>query len=262
MIVQPAGFLRGVRELATKYDVLLIADEVAAGFGRTGQDVRLRARRRSAGPDVRRQGHHRRLPAAGGDVRDAADLRRVPRRAVGGQDLLSRPHVHRKPARAAPRRSRRSTCSRRTIWSQQSQRKAQQLAEMLEPLRDLPHVGDVRQKGFMVGIELVADKATREPFDPKRRVGAEVCMRIRQHGVILRPLGDVIVLMPPLAMGLEDLQPSWRAVDARCDSFARSLRCRPCQIRDWDTSWTSPPTPRTSAGGARSRTSTRASPSI
>ena len=58
----------------------------------------------------------------------------------------------------------------------------------------------------MVGIELVEDKATRKPFDPRRRVGAEVCMRLRKHGVILRPLGDVIVLMPPLAMGVDDLR--------------------------------------------------------
>jgi adenosylmethionine-8-amino-7-oxononanoate aminotransferase len=52
----------------------------------------------------------------------------------------------------------------------------------------------------------VADKATRRPFDPKRRLGAEVCSNIRKHGVILRPLGDVIVLMPPLAMELDDLK--------------------------------------------------------
>jgi adenosylmethionine-8-amino-7-oxononanoate aminotransferase len=76
---------------------------------------------------------------------------------------------------------------------------------MLEALRPLPKVGEIRQKGFMVGIELVEDKATRQPFDPRRRVGAEVCMNLRRHGVILRPLGDVIVLMPPLAMGIEDL---------------------------------------------------------
>jgi adenosylmethionine-8-amino-7-oxononanoate aminotransferase len=57
----------------------------------------------------------------------------------------------------------------------------------------------------MVGIELVAGRRTKQPFDPKRRVGAEVCVKLRSHGVILRPLGDVIVMMPPLAMGVEDL---------------------------------------------------------
>jgi len=72
-------------------------------------------------------------------------------------------------------------------------------------------VGDWRGIGFMWGIELVKDKASRERFDPRLRVGAAVCARVRRHGVILRPLGDVIVLMPPLAMGLEDLK---KIVDA------------------------------------------------
>ncbi len=58
----------------------------------------------------------------------------------------------------------------------------------------------------MVGIELLADSETRQPFDPKRRVGAEVCLNCRKHGIIIRPLGDVVVLMPPLAMGVEDLR--------------------------------------------------------
>jgi adenosylmethionine-8-amino-7-oxononanoate aminotransferase len=70
---------------------------------------------------------------------------------------------------------------------------------MLENLKQFKHVKEIRQKGFMVGIELIG-------FDPKRRVGAEVCAKIRRHGVILRPLGDVIVLMPPLAMKIDDLR--------------------------------------------------------
>jgi adenosylmethionine-8-amino-7-oxononanoate aminotransferase len=77
---------------------------------------------------------------------------------------------------------------------------------MLEPLRDLPHVGDIRQKGYMVGIELVRDKRTREPFDPAKRLGHAVCNAIRRRGVIIRPLGDTIVLMPPPAMSPEHLQ--------------------------------------------------------
>jgi adenosylmethionine-8-amino-7-oxononanoate aminotransferase len=58
---------------------------------------------------------------------------------------------------------------------------------------------------------LVEDKETRRPFDPRRRVGAVVCSHLRRHGVILRPLGDVIVIMPPLAMGADELS---KIVDA------------------------------------------------
>jgi adenosylmethionine-8-amino-7-oxononanoate aminotransferase len=57
----------------------------------------------------------------------------------------------------------------------------------------------------MVGIELVRDRDTREPFDPADRVGHLVCMAARKYGVILRPLGDVIVLMPPLSISTDEL---------------------------------------------------------
>jgi adenosylmethionine-8-amino-7-oxononanoate aminotransferase len=88
----------------------------------------------------------------------------------------------------------------------QVQTKSKQLAKMLKDVAALPHVLEIRQMGFMVGIELCQDKEKRTPFDPKLRMGAQICQRIRNRGVILRPLGDVIVLMPPLAMDLDDLQ--------------------------------------------------------
>ncbi|HEX3358422.1 MAG TPA: aminotransferase class III-fold pyridoxal phosphate-dependent enzyme, partial [Tepidisphaeraceae bacterium] len=97
--------------------------------------------------------------------------------------------------------------------------KSRQLSVMLDALRELAHVGDIRQKGFMVGIELVKNKQTREPFDPKQRMGAEICQRIRKHGIILRPLGDVIILMPPLAMGVDDLQTIVSAVKSEISTL-------------------------------------------
>jgi adenosylmethionine---8-amino-7-oxononanoate aminotransferase len=83
---------------------------------------------------------------------------------------------------------------------------------MLDELREHPHVGEIRQKGLMVGIELIADKRTRARFEPNRRTGHQFCSEIRKHGVILRPLGDVIVIMPPLAIGVDDLNKIVRAV--------------------------------------------------
>src|SRR5262249_26744295 len=64
----------------------------------------------------------------------------------------------------------------------------------------LEHVGDVRQRGLMIGIELVADRGRRTPYAPAERIGQRVCEAVRRHGVILRPLGNVIVLMPPLSL--------------------------------------------------------------
>jgi adenosylmethionine-8-amino-7-oxononanoate aminotransferase len=80
------------------------------------------------------------------------------------------------------------------------------LARLLAGLAEHPHVGDIRRRGLMVGIELVQDKATREPFPVARRVGHQVILAARKLGAILRPLGDVIVLMPPLCITLEELE--------------------------------------------------------
>ena len=74
------------------------------------------------------------------------------------------------------------------------------LGKHLDRIAGLPWVGDVRQKGLLAGIELVADRATKQPFPAHLRLGHAVCKRAREHGALLRPLGDVIVLMPPLAI--------------------------------------------------------------
>ncbi len=80
------------------------------------------------------------------------------------------------------------------------------LWERLQGLEALPHVGDIRGRGLMVGVELVAEKESRRPYSPGARVGHRVITAARKRGVILRPLGDVIVLMPPLCLGEEELE--------------------------------------------------------
>ena len=71
---------------------------------------------------------------------------------------------------------------------------------------NLRYVGDVRQRGFMVGIELVKDKKTKQPFPWEEKVGVKVCQEVRKSGIILRPLGNVIVIMPPLSMTIKELE--------------------------------------------------------
>jgi len=69
----------------------------------------------------------------------------------------------------------------------------------------------------MVGIELVADRAKRSSYAPRERMGHRVCLRAREHGVIIRPLGDVVVLMPPLAIRPAEL-------DHLVDAAAAAIR--------------------------------------
>lgn len=210
MIVHPEGFLRGVRELCTRHDVLMIADEVAVGFGRTG--TLFACEHEAVEPDLMCVAKG----ITGGYLPLAATF--ATQRifdAFLGEPWEGRTFYHGHTYTGNP-----LACAAAIASLEQFEkndllaavrRKAAVLADLLAPLRDLPHVGDVRQKGFMVGIELVADRDTRGAFDPRMRVGSAVCTAIRRHGVILRPLGDVIVLMPPLAMGVEDLE---RIVDA------------------------------------------------
>jgi adenosylmethionine-8-amino-7-oxononanoate aminotransferase len=88
--------------------------------------------------------------------------------------------------------------------------KIAQLSGRLENLVNHPHVGDIRQRGLMVGVELVADKGTREAFPLERRTGHRVILAARKLGAILRPLGDIIVILPPLCITAEEL-------DTLCD---------------------------------------------
>jgi adenosylmethionine---8-amino-7-oxononanoate aminotransferase len=94
------------------------------------------------------------------------------------------------------------------------QRTLSALAPKLAAIAELPHVGEVRQRGAMVGIELVANRRTKEPYPPEARIGHRVCLAVRRHGVLLRPLGAVVVLMPPLSLTEEEARLLGDAVHA------------------------------------------------
>ena len=91
--------------------------------------------------------------------------------------------------------------------------KIDRLAGHLARIARLPHVGDVRQCGLLAGIELVRDHATAEPFPWEERRGIAVCEAVRAQGVLLRPLGNVVVIMPPLAITLAQLDKICLAVE-------------------------------------------------
>jgi adenosylmethionine-8-amino-7-oxononanoate aminotransferase len=97
------------------------------------------------------------------------------------------------------------------------QGKIEHFRKRLEPFASLEHVGEVRQCGFMVGIELAADKDSKEPYPPKERMGHRVIMEARRRGLIIRPLSDVVVLMPPLGISMDEL-------DRLCDITYESIR--------------------------------------
>jgi adenosylmethionine-8-amino-7-oxononanoate aminotransferase len=201
MVVAPEGWLRRVREVTSEYDVLLIADEVAVGFGRTG--TMFACEQEGVVPDflcVAKGLTGGYLPLAATLTTDEVYD------AFLGPPEAGRTFFHGHTYTGNPLGAAAALASLDLLEAPSGlaslSRKIERLRNHLDRMRDLPHVGDVRQKGLMAGVELVADKATKRPFPPERRVGQAACRLARDQGVLLRPLGDVVVVMPPLAIDL------------------------------------------------------------
>lgn len=205
MIGYPGGYLKRVRELCTKHNILLIADEVAVGFGRTG--TLFACEQEGISPDLLCLGKG----LTGGYLPLAATLAtdKIYRAFLGKvEEARTFYHGHTytgNPLACAVALANLELMGKETFFPE-LQKKIGWLEQALLPFRDLPQVGEVRQKGFMVGIELVKDKKTREPFSVQERMGHQVIMEARKLGIIIRPLGDVIVLMPPLTISLKGLK--------------------------------------------------------
>jgi len=204
MRTMPAGFLRELERLCREHDVLLFADEVATGFGRTG--AMFACEHEGVEPDLMSLGKGLTggyLPVAATLVSDAiyeafygdfAELKTFFHGhsftgnqlgcavALASLDLFERDGL---VARV--------------------QESARFLARRLHAVAELPHVGDVRRRGSIVGIELVADRGSKTSYDWRERVGQQVCRRARELGLLTRPLGDIVVLMPPLVSERDDL---------------------------------------------------------
>jgi adenosylmethionine-8-amino-7-oxononanoate aminotransferase len=214
MIVHPKGYLSHVRELTRKHSILLIADEVAVGFGRTGK--MFACEWEEVAPDLMCLGKG----ITGGYMPLAATLatEEIFSAFLGDfGELKTFFHGHTYTgnplACAAALASLEVFAEENTLAPEVFGAKAEFYAMGMENLSRLPHVGSVRFRGLMGGLELVKDKKNGEPYPFTDRVGHRVCMRARHHGVILRSLGDVVVLMPPLAVSRAELDLLFAAVE-------------------------------------------------
>ncbi len=207
MICQPPGFLAGVGALATKYQVLLIADEVATGFGRTGQ--MFACQHESVEPDIMcvakgLTGGY--LPLAATLTTD--EIEQTFCGPLSDRRTFYHGHTYTGNALACA-----AALASLELFDADNliahiQQSASVLADRLDVLRDpqrYPHVVDIRQRGLMVGIELGKNRHTPRPLGFSGQTGAALCMSMRAKGLIVRPLGDVVILMPIPAMPQEIL---------------------------------------------------------
>ncbi len=204
MIAHPRGFLKRVRELCTQRDVFLIADEVMTGFGRTG--TMFACQQENVSPDLMAISKG----LTGGYLPLAATL--ATKRIYDGflgefrdRRIFFHGHTYTGNPLACAAALGGLEAFRREKTLAKLPAKLKQFGKGLDEIARLTNVGEVRRCGLMAGIELVRDRATREPHPYEERVGHRVCLEARKRGVILRPLGGVIVLMPPLAITSREL---------------------------------------------------------
>ncbi|MEQ9411157.1 MAG: adenosylmethionine--8-amino-7-oxononanoate transaminase [Fuerstiella sp.] len=199
ILVHPPGYLKHVRDLCSRYRIPLIADEVAVGFGRTG--TMFACPQEDVQPDL--------MCVAKGITGGYLPLAATLATEEIYEAFLGRPsdgrtffHGHTytgNPLGCAAAIASLKLFDDNDVLANVADSTAL-LNDRLAVLNDHPHVGEVRQKGIMVGIELVQDRDRMTPFPTERRLGHQVTLAARKRGVIIRPLGDVIVLMPAPGM--------------------------------------------------------------
>jgi adenosylmethionine---8-amino-7-oxononanoate aminotransferase len=204
MITFPPGYTRRVREMAVDRDILFIADEVATGFGRTG--AMFACLLEGIEPDFMAVAKG----ITGGYLPLAATLttQRIFDAFCGeykDQKTFFHGHTYTANPLACAAALANFEVFRRDKVIENLQPKIAFLRDGLKSFQKLDHVGDIRQQGFMVGIEMVADREQKTPYSLESRTAMKVIQYARQKGLVIRPLGDVIVLMPPLSISLEEL---------------------------------------------------------
>jgi adenosylmethionine-8-amino-7-oxononanoate aminotransferase len=217
MKLLPPGYLRGARELCDRQDIFLICDEVATGFGRTGR--MFACDHEGVVPDFLCLAKG----LSGGYLPLAATLttERVFEGFLGEYDDF-RTFFHGHTYTANPLACAAAIATLEVFEDERTLERlqpkiellAQLLSELIEPLE---HVADIRRCGFMCGIELAADPRRALEYEPDRRMGHQVALGARARGAIVRPLGDVVVLMPPLSIEPDELE---ELVEITADSIA------------------------------------------
>ncbi|CAK0758180.1 Putrescine--pyruvate aminotransferase [Azospirillaceae bacterium] len=204
VIVPPATYFEKVQAVLRKYDVLLVADEVICGFGRTGSpwgcdtfgirpDILTCAKGLSAAYQ----------PISATLVSEPiyqACVRESEKIGVFGHGFTYCAH----PVSAAVALEALAIYEERDIFGH-ARRVAPYFQKTIRRLAGHPLVGEIRGVGLLAGIELVANRVNRTPFDPGLGFGTRVQRLAEQHGLIIRTMGDTIAVCPPLIVNIDEI---------------------------------------------------------
>ena len=201
IIVHPEGFLKGLAELAKKYDVLLIVDEVATGFGRTGK--MFACEHEGVEPDFLCMAKG----ITGGYLPLAATM--TTQKIYDGflgevaeHKTFYHGHTYTGNALACAAAIASLDLFEENRIIESLDEKTALIDKYFAEIAEMPYVGDVRHRGLMCAIEIVKDKQSKESFDCAKTIGAKLCRKMWDKGLMIRPLGDVIPIMPPPGIGI------------------------------------------------------------
>jgi adenosylmethionine-8-amino-7-oxononanoate aminotransferase len=220
--ISPPGYLRKIRALCNRYEILMIADEVATGFGRTGK--MFACEHEGVSPDIMAISKG----ITGGYLPLAATLTtQAIYDAFLGEYSEFKTFFHGHSYTGNPLGCAAAIANLEIFEEErvleQLQPKIGFIKEALKPWKRWPHVGEIRQAGFMIGIELIANKKKKVPYPIEMRVGGQVCKEAKRNGVLLRPLGNVIVLIPPLSITIPELKKLISVVGAAIQKVTQHL---------------------------------------
>jgi adenosylmethionine-8-amino-7-oxononanoate aminotransferase len=202
-LMHPAGYLKKAASIARNYGAKLILDEVMTGFGRTGSDFAFQSE--DIQPDIIALAKG----ITGGTLPLAATLCREDI-FEGFAGDLSKTFYHGHSYTGNPLGCAAAIASLDELQSDACVAARQQIEQGLQAIGQKfwshANVGDVRQQGCILAIELVADTNTREAFPYQQRLGATICQQAAQNGLLTRPVGDVLLLMPPYSSTGEQIE--------------------------------------------------------
>ncbi len=204
IITAPEGFLKRVREICTKYNILMIADEVAVGFGRTGK--MFACEHENVPPDILLLSKS----ITGGYMPLAATIttEEIYEGFLGEySEFKTFFHGHTytgNPLACASAIANLDLFKKEKILDS-LQDKILFLKDELIKFYNLENVGDIRQCGFILGIELVMDKETKKPYPLEKKIGIKIARETRDRGLIIRPIGNIVILLPPLSSTKDEI---------------------------------------------------------